>query len=122
MKLRKYGVAILAAWGGVMLGFVVTAAFLITNVYAYYGVLGAFAIGMFWLSLRVEKPIVIGITSFMGSYLLVRGVSLYAGGFPNETALRHELDDGVINWENYEKIFYIYLGAIALCTLISFKY
>lgn len=122
MKFRKYGVGLFAAWGGVMLGFVVTAAFLVKNVYAYYGTLAAFAIVMFWLAIKVEKTVVIMITSFMGSYLLVRGVSLYAGGFPNETALRAEIADGVIDWDNYEKKFYIYLGAIVVCTIISTLY
>jgi hypothetical protein len=42
-------------------------------------------IGFVALSWRFTEKFIILITSFLGSYRFVRGVSLFAGGFPNET-------------------------------------
>ena len=51
-------------------------------------------------------------TAFMGAYLFWRGVSLYAGGYPNEFSLISEVQAGekttVTPW------FYVYLVAILL--------
>jgi len=88
MKFRKLGVAIFSAWGGVMIGFIVTTTFVVPNVYAYYGILGACGVALFFLAWKIEETVVILLTAFIGSYSLVRGVSLYAGGFPSETQLQ----------------------------------
>jgi len=39
VKKRKYGIGILAAWGGVMLGFLITTMFVMKDVYMYYGII-----------------------------------------------------------------------------------
>lgn len=98
MKARKVGVSIFAAWGGVMIGFIVTTTFVVANVYAYYALIAACALAMFIAAWKIEETVVILLTAFIGSYSLVRGISLYVGGFPSETELQKELDADIIDW------------------------
>ena len=58
--------------------------------------------------------VIIIATSFMGSYAIVRGVSLYAGGFPSEISLHDEIQKGVVDFTTFDKRFYIYMGAIVV--------
>ena len=44
--------------------------------------IAAVVLTFYWL-----EPVLIITTSFSGSYMFVRGISLYAGGFPNEFIL-----------------------------------
>lgn len=119
MSMRKYGIGILAAWGGVMVGFVITTAFIISDTYMYWGILIASGAIFFFLAIKVEKTVIIMLTSFMGSYCLVRGISMYVGGFPNENELHKEVSSGAVNWTTFEKEFYYYLGAIVVLTIFS---
>lgn len=105
-----------------MIGFVLTAAFLVSNVWAYWSIIAGCAVACFYVSIKVEKTVIIIITSFIGAYAIIRGVSFYAGGFPSEMELRAELADGVIDWNNYDKKFFIYLGAILVTTIIGTVY
>ena len=119
VKFRKYGVGLFAAWGGVMLGFLVTTTFAIANVYAYYAVLIAAAIFMFFVAIKIEKTVVIILTAFIGSYALIRGISLYAGHYPSETELHNELESGVVTWKTMPKAYYAYLAGILILTIVS---
>lgn len=89
MKIRKFGIGCLGAVGGVFLGLFLTT--LITSInesdVIYYLVIIGCGIGAFVITFFVEQTVIIFITSFLGSYGIVRGVSLYAGGFPNETQI-----------------------------------
>lgn len=91
MKLRKLGLSIFAAWGGVMIAFTINTVFTVGNVYAYYGIIGVCAVLTFLAAWKIETTVVILLTAFIGSYSLVRGISLYAGGFPSETELQKEI-------------------------------
>lgn len=121
-KYRKYGVGLLAGWGGVMIGFVITSSFAVGNQYAFYAILAVSAVVMFYLAVKLEETVIILVTSFIGAYATVRGVSLYVGGFPSETELHVEISSGAVDWETYDKKFYIYLGAILVMTCISALY
>ena len=46
------------------------------------------------LTFKMSDQFMIFSTALMGSYMLVRGVSLYAGGYPNEFEMMQELDSG----------------------------
>jgi hypothetical protein len=87
MKLRKVGITLLAGWGGVMIGFVITSVFFIESTGAFYGILVACALIVGLLAFKLEKIVIMLMTSFMGSYAIIRGISLYAGGFPDETSI-----------------------------------
>lgn len=84
VKFRKVGVGLLAAWGGVMIGFIITSTFVVSNDIAYYCIIVACAIVCFLIAFKIEMYVVIVLTAFMGSYGVIRGISLYAGHFPNE--------------------------------------
>ena len=68
-----------------------------------------------------KKFIVIFTTSFIGSYCFIRGISLFAGGFPDETTvidMRNKGEDeqlsDLLTWE-----VYVYLAAILILTVLS---
>ena len=68
-----------------------------------------------------KKFIVIFATSLIGSYCIVRGISLVAGKFPDEITVidlrsRGETEQlkALLTWQ-----VYVYLAAIGLCTIIS---
>jgi len=46
---------------------------------------GAILLG--FLSWRFDKALIVYLTAFMGSYSFIRGISMFAGKFPNEIAL-----------------------------------
>lgn len=117
MRLRKFGIAILSAWGGVLLGLVLTTAFIVENKWAYYAVIIACGVGAFFVAFKIEVTVVIMVTGFVGAYSLVRGVSLYVGGFPNENQLHEEIASGAVTWSSFDKTFYIYLGSIVAGTI-----
>jgi len=84
-KLQRLAGALFAAWGGFLLGMVLarlvglkdfTIAFWLFNF-----LLSLFSAVLSWI---FYYHVVILSTAFIGSYVLVRGVSLYTGGFPNE--------------------------------------
>lgn len=50
----------------------------------YWIVIVVFIIGFGLLTMFLAKHAIITATSFMGAYLFCRGISLYAGGFPDE--------------------------------------
>lgn len=77
---------------------------------------------MFLIAIKVEKSVIILLTAFIGSYAFVRGISLYAGGFPSETELHDELEAGIITWETMPKTYYGYLGGIVVVFMISAVY
>ena len=52
------------------------------------------------------------ITSFLGSYAFVRGISIYAGGFPNEFIYQN-----IFERESALR-FYIYLVGIVFFTVL----
>lgn len=87
VKFRKWGLALLAGWGGVMIGFAITTAFFVASSLAQYAIWIGLAIVCFLVTLYAEKKAIMILTSFIGSYCLIRGISLYAGGFPNEFEL-----------------------------------
>lgn len=122
VKFRKYGIAVFAGWGGVMLGFVVTTTFAVGNQYAFYAIIVAAALGMFFIALKIEKTVIILLTAFIGAYAFVRGISLYAGGFPSESELHVELELGVITWDTMPKTYYAYLAGILVVFIGSSIY
>ena len=56
-------------------------------------------------------------TSFFGSYLTVRGVSLFIGSFPNEIRLFNDL---LVNRKTvYSSLFFLYLISIVLLSMAT---
>ena len=122
VKFRKYGVGALAGWGGVMLGLLITSATMIGSGAAYWGIVVGMGVAFAIMALLVEKKVIMFVTSFSGSYFLIRGISLYAGGFPNESELHTEIQSGAIDWETFDKAFYGYMAGIVVLTVLSLWY
>ena len=69
----------------------------------------------------LKKAIVIFATSFIGSYCFIRGISLFAGGYPSEFTIidlkskdETEQIDELFTWR-----VYVYLAFIVICTVLS---
>ena len=101
MKIRKIAVALTAAFGGYMLSLTIIAAFMglmQKKLWLQYLLKIGVPVVFGGLTFLMEDGIVMFITSFVGSYLLIRGISFYAGGFPVETQFAEMLNKNVINW------------------------
>jgi uncharacterized membrane protein HdeD (DUF308 family) len=94
-KLSRLGVGVLAGWGGFCLGLITY------NAFMYKADNGKKIVFWIWclsiaivagvLSIFLFNHALIIATSLVGSYAFVRGISMYAGGFPNEMELVEEL-------------------------------
>lgn len=82
----RVGVAILAGWGGWMLGLMINEAFLweFEDVWVFWSANVAMFLICAVLSWKFYEPMAIFGTTILGSYGLVRGVSVYAGHYYNE--------------------------------------
>lgn len=117
-KLTKLGVAVLGAWGGACLGLVLWSAFLykINSQVVFYIFLVLFAIIFASLSLCLFDHALIISTSFVGAYAFVRGISMYAGGYPNEFTLVEMIQKGLLV---VEPAFYAYFAGIIVAFIIG---
>ena len=64
-----------------------------------------------------NQVVMIG-TAFIGSYVTARGISLYAGGFPNEYVLINQIKSGAVN--NIQPVFYAYLAGIVVMSVLAY--
>jgi hypothetical protein len=113
-KVAKVGVALLAAWGGVSLGFICYSAFLykIHSSAVFWVVIVAFGLIFAGLTFCIFDPILITATTLIGAYAFIRGISLYAGGYPNEFNLYEYVEHGQYN--SIPWTFYLYLGGFVV--------
>jgi len=118
-KLSKLGVFVLAGWGGFCLGLILYNSFIykLDNSHAIlfwiFNILLAIIAGV--LSIYFFDHILILTTSLIGSYLFIRGISFYAGGFPDEIDL--------VNWIQYgfgsiDPVFYAYMAGFFVFSII----
>lgn len=118
-KCQKLGAACIAGWGGFMGGLLLN-----TLVFSY-----AESEWLFWiiniscalvaagLAFCFFFPVIITATALTGSYFFVRGISLYAGGYPNEFDLIKQLENGVI--PHMPWYVYLYFAFIVLFTVVG---
>lgn len=116
-KLVRVGVAALGAWIGVILALLIHSAFLysIHSQAVFLTMLIGFGIVFGGISFWKYKLFLMFGTAFIGSYLSVRGVSLFAGGYPNEFTMINQIHENGgltdIHWP-----VYVYLCVILLMT------
>ena len=117
-KFQKLGGAIIAAFGGFVLGLILNEAvlYLASRYYVFWCVCVGCAIIAAALVFIAYNHVIILSTSLVGSYFLVRGISLYAGSFPEELTLTKQIKAGTILHEPLS--FYIYLVGIVIATII----
>lgn len=120
-KFARAGASILAVWGGFILGMVLTEALLFQyiteNSFWFWLVCGSCAAVAGVLVFVAYNHAVILASSLVGSYLFIRGISLYAGGFPDEFLLFKEVKSGML--VNEPLTFYLYLAGVVIATVIS---
>lgn len=90
-KISRLGVAVVAGWGGFCLGLVLYGAFLYKADNDKHVLFWIFNISLGViagiLSIFLFNHAIIISTSIAGSYAFIRGISLYAGGYPSEMEL-----------------------------------
>lgn len=117
-KCQKLGAAVLGGWGGFLLGILLntTVLFLANSEVLFWittvlcAIVGAVCAFFFF------ETVVISATAFSGSYLFVRGFSLYIGGYPNEFTLAEALKSGAL--QTIDPWFYLYLAFIIIFTIV----
>ena len=118
-KLLRVGVFFLGVWAGIGV------ALLLNNVILFK----INSVAVLWISMAVlgllfgvlsffwYMYIVIVCTSIIGSYLFVRGISLFAGGYPNEFTIYERIRDQ--DMSRVPLTFYLYLAGIIICVGIG---
>lgn len=88
-KLERVGAAILAGAFGFFIGSTLynLALFWAYNVYVYFIFSIIIALLFAFLAFRYFTSILIWGTAFFGAYVLVRGISMFAGHFPSEVLI-----------------------------------
>jgi hypothetical protein len=94
MKSKVIGIVAIGAFGGYMIGTIAYTAiitlFWVSSIGAIVcGAVGGIIGGV--LSYKLYESVTMILTAFMGSYLFVRGVSMFLGGYPNEVMLYGQL-------------------------------
>ena len=119
VKLQRFGAAILAGWGGFMVGLILneTVLYKAQSEVLFWCVGIACAILLAVLTFFIYNHVIINSTAFMGAYFFWRGISLYAGGYPNEFELIKQVQAGAA--PRVDPWFYAYLVAIVISFAIG---
>ena len=118
-KLARFGAAILAAWGGFMLGILINESWLYMygSSALFWSVNVISAIIFFVLGFLVFNQAIMVSTAFLGSYFICRGISFWAGGFPPAYQLVEQVQSNAIDFIN--PAFYGYLAGILVLTILG---
>lgn len=86
----------------------------INHVAVLWVLMGVFGLTLGILSFFWYNYIVIVCTSIIGSYLFIRGISFYAGGYPNEFTIYEKIRTGALS--SVPGTFYAYMvGMLIVC-------
>ncbi|CAK76672.1 unnamed protein product (macronuclear) [Paramecium tetraurelia] len=118
MHLDKIGIVAIGIGLGVVLSLLLWNALLVqfvTSQYLLYSIMLVFSFGCTALSFRLFDHLIIFSTSFLGSYLVFKGIGLIAGGFPSEIK-------NISGNSDYR--YYIYFTGIIIlaCSGIYYQY
>jgi|688.fasta_scaffold697138_1 hypothetical protein len=119
MKFQKVGAAMAAGWGGAVGGMILNEAVLYRFGYSW----------MFWVSTTVcaavagflatkayDKVLIVA-TSVLGSYALIRGVSMYAGHYYNEFTMAKMMQAGLL--ADIDPFYWCYVGAFVIFSILG---
>ena len=121
-KHKKYGITLMSGFAGAMLGSFVTMSFAVKTNLAFWLVTVGLGLLIAIISWFTEEYVIMFVTAFVGSYSFVRGISFYAGGFPNEMELHRKFSSGAIDWATFNKWFYAYVTGIVIMSICSVVY
>ena len=100
-KFLKIGLCILGAVAGFFAGGIIFNIFMVewvTSVFALWCTILFFMMIGGCLAYYFEDNIVILSTAFIGSYLFIRGISMFIGGYPSEIELFNEISNGTASF------------------------
>jgi len=124
--LSRFGTAVLAAWGGVALALMLYTSFMYKWDNSHQVLYWIWVIGMGVatgiLGYVLFNHAIIFATSIVGSFLLVRGISFYAGGFPDIGLVIEQIKNG--QTPTFNNAFYGYLAGFIVASLgfLVFQY
>ncbi len=123
-KLLTIGFCILGGVAGFFMGGIIFNLFMVewaSSLIAFWATLIFAAIIGIGLAYWLKDSMVIMCTSFIGSYIFVRGISMLAGGFPTEMELMNQIETGTAE---FTPAFIGYMAAVALfcCVGVWFQY
>lgn len=118
-RIPKVYAALVAACAGFLIGVLLNEAvlYLVGSKVLFWSVNIFLAVVCSFLALGWADASIILSTSLIGSYLAARGISLFAGGFPNEFTLLAQIKSGGVN--KVSNWFYAYLAGIVIFTVFS---
>lgn len=99
-KVTRTGIMLAGAAVGFFLGFLAYTFFFINFVPHWGMMIGLSLVGCFifgWLANKYDKHILVYLTALIGSYCLIRGISIFAGHFPNEVVLYGQISSGTFD-------------------------
>lgn len=117
---RRYGLMLLGGTAGFFLGFL-----LYTFVFAQWAktvyLLGflcfvGFLLGAY-LTYKFDKTLIVYLTAFIGAYSLIRGISMFAGKYPNEIFIYQQLSNGAFDGLTWE--FYAYFASMVVTGVLG---
>jgi len=118
-KIAKIGLFLLGAWLGYVVGLILYGAFLYTinSQVTLWVTVSVLALVFGGLSFLVYEHAVIFGTSIVGSYMFIRGISLLAGGFPNEYTLIDDIKSGHMSGVGWK--FYVYMASMLIAAVVG---
>ena len=84
----RIGLALLSAWGGITLGFILNTTFVVSNKYGFLAIIIGCVLGSLYATFKTKRFIIMVSTALIGSHIFIKGISCYAGGYPNEGSIR----------------------------------
>ena len=116
----KIGVFLIGWWGGGMLAtwlFQMIIYKISSKTIVLWIMIAVFALILGIIALKFLKFVMIVGTSFIGSYLTVRGVSFYLGGYPNEFQMYNDIQVG--DFDNVPYTMYLYVAGMLVLSIIG---
>ena len=119
-KVRRVGFMALGGVAGFFVGFLLYTLLFIqfAKYVAIYLILtiGCAILGAI-LAWKFDKTVIVYATGAVGGYALVRGISIFAGGFPNEIELYTQIMSGQM--PDMSNAFYGYLAGIVVISIVG---
>jgi hypothetical protein len=124
--LSRFGTAVLAAWGGVALALMLYTSFMYKWDNSHQILYWIWVVGMGLatgvLGYLLYNHAVIIATAVVGAFLLIRGISFYAGGFPDIALVIEQIKHG--QTPSFNNAFYGYLAGFIVSSIgfLAFQY
>jgi len=118
VMLENYAAAILAGWGGFLLGVMLneTVLWLANQAWLFWVVNIVLALVFALLGYKFVDHAIVFATSFIGAYMMMKGIGIMAGGFPNIYVLIEMIKNGAI--DSIDPVFYAYMAGVVIMTIV----